>query len=86
MRREQVALVQVVRAFCRHRYDLLPALRASALMPANFSPGQPVLIPGTVRDVYPEGDRFLLVVELGRGDGRTVTVTVGERVPVEAGG
>jgi uncharacterized membrane protein (UPF0127 family) len=55
-------------------------------MSSKFTVGQHVLIPARVEKVYEEGDRSLLVVELGRGDGRTVTVTVGERVPVEAGG
>jgi hypothetical protein len=47
-----------------------------------MSPG---LIPGTVRRVYDAGHGWLLEVELGREDGRTVIVTVGERVPVAAG-
>jgi hypothetical protein len=50
---------------------------------SEFAPGQPVLIPGIVRRVY--DDAPLLEVELGREDGRTVIVTVGERVPVAAG-
>jgi hypothetical protein len=49
---------------------------------SNFAPGDPVLIPGTVRRVYNGGHGWLLEVELGREDGRTVIVTVGERVPV----
>jgi hypothetical protein len=50
----------------------------------DFKPGDPVLIPGVVRRVYDGGHGWLLEVELGREDGRTGIVTVGERVPVEA--
>jgi hypothetical protein len=56
--------------------------RSAGIVASDFKPGDPVLIPGVVRRVYDAGHGWLLEVELGREDGRTGIVTVGERVPV----
>ena len=51
---------------------------------SKFEPGDRVLLPGVVREVVPTGqDTRVLVVDVGRGEGMTVTVTCGEGVPID---